>query len=174
MAQIIDINKEGIEYFNSEWSKVFNPNDIELRSLRQPSKIKPTKHPEDLRYYPFTWGVVIERRLSQLVIWDICLNKVQKISSSTVVEQVKSHIFVLLKNIIPEYTDEEPIMFNELSSKWVVYPGAKFSEITVGFKIEDEDIARKWMGSVMLASLVNEVLQAIYISQNDKKTPLTA
>jgi len=174
MTNIVSIDKESLEYFKSKWSRVFNPNDHQLKTLRNIEKIKPTKHPEDLRYYPFTWGLVIERRLNRLVIWDICLNEVQKIVNSKIVEQVKSHIFVLLKNLIPEYTDEEPIMFDELSEKWVVYPGATFSEITISFKIEDEEAAREWMGAKMLATLINEVQQALYINQSMKQTPLTA
>lgn len=174
MTKIVSIDKGSLEYFESKWSRIFNPNDKQLRTLRNIGKIKHTKHPEDLRYYPFTWGVVIERRLNRLVIWDVCLNVVQKVVNTTTVEQVKRHIFVLLKNYIPEYTDEEPIMFDELSKKWAVYPGATFSEITISFRIEDEEAAREWMGAKMLSVLINEIQQALYINQSIKKTPLTA
>jgi len=174
MTDIVSINQESLEYFKSKWSRVFNPEDTALGNLRDIKKIKPTEHPDDLRYYPFTWGLVIERRLKNLVIWDICLNGVQKIVNTITIEQVKKHIFVLLKNVIPEYTDEEPILFNELKQKWVVYQGTQFSEITIGFKIENEEDAREWMGKKMLSLLIDEVIQALYINQSMKKNPLTA
>mgnify|MGYP003385773258 FL=1 len=174
MTKIISINKQSEDYFQANWSRVFSKEDMKIVGLRNLEGIKETKHADDLRYYPFTWGVIIERRMELSVIWDVCLYQVNKVKNALTIEQVKKHIFVILEKLIPEYTDEEPIYFNAMKRKWVVYPGATFSEITVAFKVENEDAARQWMGEVMIAKILDQVQQALYIPQDSQKSPLTA
>ncbi|MBL4636206.1 MAG: hypothetical protein JKY56_20265 [Kofleriaceae bacterium] len=171
--KVININRNSDGYFQSGWSRVFDSSAKPLSVLRDVESIKTTKHPEDLRFYPFTWGVIIERRLNQSVIWDVCINVVQKITDVVILERVKKHVFVILKSLIPEYT-AEPILLNELENKWVVYSGSSYSEITIACNIDNEDAARLWMGEKMIPQCINEVVSSLYIKQNYKKTPLTA
>lgn len=172
--KVLSINKQSVDYFQASWSRVFSKDDKKIATLRCLDGIKKTKHADDLRYYPFIWGVIIERRMESSVIWDICFYKVSKIKSAVTLEQVKKHIFVILEKLIPEYTDEEPIYFNAMKRKWGVYSGATFSEITVAFKIENEEAAREWMGRVMIAKILDQVQQALYIHQDTQRAPLTA
>jgi hypothetical protein len=173
MRSVVSINRESDGYFQSGWSRVFDSTEKSLAVLRDVKNIKATKHPEDLRFYPFTWGVIIERRLNQSVIWDVCINVVQKITDAVILERVKKHVFVILKSLIPEYT-YEPILLDELDRKWVVYSGSSYSEITIACNIDNEDAARLWMGEQMIAKCINEIVGSLYIKQNYKKTPLTA
>lgn len=174
MDKIVSIDKKKIDYFQSNWSREFRKEDEVLANIRGLNNIKPTKHAADLRYYPFTWGIIVERRTIDSILWDICLHRVQKITNAQTIRQVKKHIFVILEKLIPDYTDEEPIYFSEKLDTWAVYPGATFSEITVAFRAEKEESARQWMGEVMIATVIGQVLEALYIHQNIEQTPLTA
>ncbi len=174
MENVVSIDRESNEYFQTGWSRPFDIGDARLSNIRALDSIDRTPHADDTRFYPFNWGVIIERRLKKVIVWDFCIDSVQKLRNLQLLEQVKKHIFIILQNIMPEHVGHESFLLEDSSNRWMVYKGNSYSEFSIGVLVEHEDDARAWMGSDMLPNLIYEVIRSLYINNGEIKTPLTA
>ena len=105
--------------------------------------------------YEFSWGHILERRVNQFILWDICLTHLltRFHRRGLRLRDLQKVVFEAIEVEI-DCAAREPVMAVGLVTGWMVYPGTAIGVFTVVVHFAAEDKARQWV----IETLIEDVL----------------
>lgn len=118
---------------------------------------------DNLEGYLFAWGLIVERRVDNQILWEFCLEALLSRCHTKGFRHrfLQIAVFDALKQLMPDWVAEDWAVNSTQLAGWKFYAGSSFSSLILRCHFSDEAAARTWLSDKFLPDVLPGLLYQV-------------